>query len=100
MEKDIVPADSKVVVKKNSIKIVLRKVRGTYGADTWVGLTAKAGAPKAGAGASDSDPSAGLMDMMKQMYDEGDDNMKKTLGEAMLKSRQEQMRGGKLGDDL
>jgi hypothetical protein len=28
------------------------------------------------------------------MYDEGDDQMKKTLGEAMLKSRQEQMRGG------
>lgn len=28
------------------------------------------------------------------MYDEGDDQLKKTLGEAMLKSRQEQMRGG------
>ena len=27
------------------------------------------------------------------MYDEGDDNMKKTLGEAMLKSRQDQAMG-------
>lgn len=29
----------------------------------------------------------GIMDMMKQMYDEGDENMKKVIGEAMLKSR-------------
>lgn len=27
------------------------------------------------------------MDMMKDMYDEGDDNMKKIIGEAMLKSQ-------------
>ena len=27
------------------------------------------------------------MDMMKNMYDEGDDNMKKIIGEAMMKSR-------------
>ena len=29
----------------------------------------------------------GIMDMMKNMYDEGDENMKKIIGEAMLKSR-------------
>lgn len=45
------------------------------------------------------------------MYDQGDDNMKKALGEAMLKSRQDQALGksamdddyprpGGLGDDL
>lgn len=34
------------------------------------------------------------MDMMKQMYDDGDDQMKKTIGEAMLKSRQEAMARG------
>jgi calcyclin binding protein len=27
----------------------------------------------------DSDPQAGLMNMMKQMYDEGDDEMKRTI---------------------
>jgi hypothetical protein len=27
------------------------------------------------------------MDMMKNLYDEGDDGMKKVIGEAMLKSR-------------
>lgn len=29
----------------------------------------------------------GIMDMMKDMYDEGDENMKKVIGEAMLKSQ-------------
>jgi calcyclin binding protein len=29
----------------------------------------------------------GIMDMMKDMYDEGDDSMKKIIGEAMLKSK-------------
>ena len=28
----------------------------------------------------------GIMDMMKDMYDSGDDQMKKTIGEAMLKA--------------
>ena len=32
-------------------------------------------------------PSSNLMDMMKDLYDKGDDTMKKTLGEAMEKSR-------------
>ena len=32
------------------------------------------------------DPGAGIMDMMKKMYDEGDDNMKRTLAEAWTKA--------------
>lgn len=42
------------------------------------------------------------MDMMKDMYDSGDDTMKKTLGEAMMKSRQNQELGGGSGypDDM
>ena len=38
-------------------------------------------------------PSSNLMDMMKDLYDKGDDTMKKTLGEAMMKSRQKEMAG-------
>ena len=33
------------------------------------------------------------MDMMKDMYDNGDDNLRKTLGEAMLKSKQNEAMG-------
>jgi len=90
LDKDIDPDQSKAIVKKNNIKLKLRKVKGTYGYDSWIDLKAK----RAKDTEKNADPSAGLMDMMKQMYDEGDDNMKKTLGEAMLKSRQGQAMGG------
>jgi hypothetical protein len=38
-------------------------------------------------GADGKDPQAGLMDMMKKMYDEGDDDMKRTINEAMAKAQ-------------
>jgi len=91
LEKAIDVSESKVIVKKNSIKVVLVKIKGTYGYDNWNNLTEKSGALSSQA--AKDDPGAGIMDMMKQMYDEGDDNMKKTLGEAMLKSRQDQAMG-------
>ena len=92
LDKEIVPESCKMLVKKNSVKIVLRKVKGQYGYDSWHELTAKRS--KADESGKEKDPSDSIMDMMKTMYDEGDDTMKKTLGEAMLKSRQDQMRGG------
>jgi len=39
------------------------------------------------------DPMSGVMDMMKKMYDEGDDKTREMIGKAMLESRQKQMRG-------
>jgi len=96
LDKEIDPAASKIIVKKDKITIKMRKVKGTYGYDHWIDLVTKRGITGSGADSksADSDPGAGLMDLMKQMYDDGDDQMKKTLGEAMLKSRQDQMRGG------
>merc|ERR1712146_766486 len=41
LEKDIVPAESKAVVKKNKITLKLKKTKGTYGFDTWMELVAK-----------------------------------------------------------
>ena len=41
------------------------------------------------------------MDMMKDMYEDGDENMKKIIGEAMLKSqRGEKMDTPKMPDDF
>lgn len=37
------------------------------------------------------DPSAGLMDMMRQMYEDGDDDMKRTIAKAWTESRDKQM---------
>jgi len=33
------------------------------------------------------DPQAGLMNMMKKLYEEGDDEMKRTIGQAWTKSQ-------------
>ncbi|KAL1524297.1 hypothetical protein AB1Y20_019200 [Prymnesium parvum] len=87
LDKDIIPHESKVVVKKNRITITLRKAKGAYGYDTWMDLVAK----RPRGDEASKDPSAGIMDMMKQLYEDGDDNMKKMIGETMQKSRQEQM---------
>ena len=38
--------------------------------------------------------------MMQDLYDDGDDTIRKTIGEAMLKSRQKQAGGGGGGDGL
>lgn len=48
------------------------------------------------------DPSAGIMDLMKKMYDEGDDDMKRTIAKAWTESRDKKGAGSEgppgLGD--
>lgn len=85
LEKDIVVAESSVRVKKNHVIITLQKVKGQYGYDSWSSLCAKGGKRKETK--KDENPQDSIMSMMKDMYDDGDDNMKKIIGEAMLKSR-------------
>lgn len=43
-----------------------------------------------GGGDENADPQAGLMNMMKKMYDEGDDEMKRTMNKAWEQSRNKQ----------
>jgi len=45
------------------------------------------------------DPQAGLMKMMKKMYDEGDDDMKRTIAKSWYESQQKQGQGGSGGAD-
>jgi calcyclin binding protein len=69
----------------------LAKVKGEYGFDHWSELVSKKTKLK---GKGKEDPSHGIMEMMKEMYDNGDDKMKKMIGETMLKQR-----NGELGKD-
>lgn len=86
LEKDIVPDKSKRVVKADKIVVKLAKVKGEYGSyDHWSQLTAKKSKKEKPKGKSD--PQASIMDMMKDMYDSGDDNMKKMIAETMIKQR-------------
>jgi len=84
LEKDIVPAESKFIVKANKVVLKLKKIKGEYSYEHWSSLTAK---KKREEGNKKADPMGGIMDMMKNMYDDGDENMKKVIGEAMLKSK-------------
>mmetsp|Transcript_8206 Transcript_8206/g.16567 ORF Transcript_8206/g.16567 Transcript_8206/m.16567 type:complete len:252 (+) Transcript_8206:154-909(+) len=88
------PDRSKFLVKQNKVVIKLGKVKGEFSYDHWDSLTAKAGATKRDKSKKD-DPQASIMSMMKDMYDSGDDNMRKIIGESMMKSQ----RGEKLDVD-
>ena len=93
LENDIVPEKSKILVKADKIVIKLGKKKTEYGGhDHWSQLTAKKDKKKKAADAAN--PAAGIMDLMKDMYDSGDDNMKRMIGETMQKQRE-----GKLGAD-
>ena len=35
----------------------------------------------------EKDPTAGIMDLMKDMYESGDDKMRETIGKAMMESQ-------------
>lgn len=45
----------------------------------------------------DEDPSAGIMNLMKKMYDEGDDDMKRTIAKAWTESQDKKAAGGVSG---
>lgn len=96
LEHEIIPEDSKVVVKANKVLVKLVKKKGEYSYDHWTELRSKKNADEKRK--LKNDPTSGIMDMMKKMYDEGDDTMKKTIGEAMQKSQQKQANPG-LDDD-
>ena len=100
LDKEIVPDQSKVSIRSSRLTIKLRKKKGEYSYEHWTDLTSKKTAKEvAGAAAKGADPMGGIMDMMKDMYDKGDDTMKKTIGEAMMKSRGGGAAGLE-GDDL
>lgn len=93
LEKDIDPQKSKIIVKAEKIVVKLAKVKqGDYGGyDYWSQLTSKKGKNPPG---KKDDPQNSIMQMMKDMYDDGDDNMKKIIGEAFSKQQRGEMASG------
>lgn len=86
LDKDIVVADSCIKVKKNHAIVTLQKVKGQYGYDSWTDLCAK-GKRKPTSSKSSDNPQGDIMGMMQDLYEDGDDNMRKIIGEAMYKSK-------------
>lgn len=78
LSKRISPEQSSVVVKPKRITVVLQKAEP----GTWLDLQAKEDRlkkPKL----DDKDPMSGIIDLMKNMYEEGDEEMKKSIAKAL-----------------
>jgi len=93
------PANCRIQVKSSSISITLKKEDKQH----WINLTKKSGpslGSKASAGRDEEsaypsgnqdDPSDSLMQMMKNLYDTGDEDMKRTIAESFAKARSGQI---------
>lgn len=80
-------ASSKWKLKKDMVVIMLAKAQSS----NWSYLTSvekKLKEPKSAVPKVDpnEDPTSGLMDLMKKMYDEGDDDMKRTIAKSWTES--------------
>jgi len=103
LEHDIDPEKSKHIVKADKVVVKLAKIKGEYGSfDYWSKLTDNKRKEKK---KNTTDPQSSIMNMMKDMYESGDDNMKKIIGETMTKQRNGELNnnkdsglGGGLGD--
>ncbi|KAK4345273.1 hypothetical protein RND71_035449 [Anisodus tanguticus] len=90
LNKEIVPEKCKVLVKPTRVVITLAKASK----GNWLDLHYKEDKFKPNLG-KEKDPMAGVMDLMKNMYEEGDEEMKKTIAKAWTDAR-----SGKAADPL
>ncbi|KAL3689668.1 hypothetical protein R1sor_015977 [Riccia sorocarpa] len=96
LHKAIVPESCSVVVKPKRIIINLRKAEK----NTWSDIHYKEDKFKTPKPSEDKDPMAGIMDLMKNLYEEGDDDMKRTIAKAWSESRSGKTSDSKFGGDL
>ncbi|CBI30889.3 hypothetical protein VitviT2T_015423 [Vitis vinifera] len=90
LNKEIVPEKCKVVIKPTRVIITLFKASK----GNWLDLKFKEDKLKPDLD-KERDPMAGIMDLMKNMYEEGDDEMKQTIAKAWSDAR-----SGKTADPL
>ncbi|XP_061355539.1 uncharacterized protein LOC133300066 isoform X2 [Gastrolobium bilobum] len=90
LHKEIVPEKCKVMIKPTRAIITL--VKASKG--NWLDLHFKEDKLKPNLD-KEKDPMAGIMDLMKNMYDDGDEEMKKTIAKAWTDAR-----SGKTADPL
>ncbi|CAI9773279.1 unnamed protein product [Fraxinus pennsylvanica] len=90
LHKEIVPEKCKVVVKPKRVIVTLAK----SSKGNWLDLHFKEDKLKPNLD-KERDPMAGIMDLMKNMYEEGDEDMKRTIAKAWTDAR-----SGKASDTL
>ncbi|KAK6917185.1 Siah interacting protein, N-terminal [Dillenia turbinata] len=90
LNKEILPEKCKVLVKPSRVVITLFKASK----GNWLDLHFKEDKLKPNLD-KERDPMAGIMDLMKNMYEDGDDEMKRTIAKAWTDAR-----SGKTADPL
>jgi len=90
LNKEIVPDKCKVVVKPTKVVVTLCKASK----GNWLDLYFKEDKFKPSMD-KEKDPMSGIMDLMKNMYEEGDEDMKRTIAKAWTDAR-----SGKTTDSL
>ncbi|XP_035221568.1 calcyclin-binding protein-like isoform X2 [Stegodyphus dumicola] len=83
---EIIPSKSYYKVKTDMVVLYLKK----KSSDNWTYVTEsekKSKEHKAPKYNKDEDPSQSLMNLMKQMYEDGDDDMKRTIAKAWTEAR-------------
>ncbi|KAG8385283.1 hypothetical protein BUALT_Bualt03G0025900 [Buddleja alternifolia] len=90
LNKEIVPEKCKLVVKPKRVVVTLAKASK----GNWLDLHFKEDKLKPNLD-KERDPMAGIMDLMKNMYEEGDEEMKRTIAKAWTDAR-----SGKAADPL
>eukprot|EP00980_Cylindrotheca_fusiformis_P009437 scaffold2065_cov107-Cylindrotheca_fusiformis.AAC.7 len=94
LEKDVDIDRCKYIIKADKIIVKLAKIKGEYGSyDMWTKLRDPKKRDKK-KNQANNDPMSSITDLMKDMYENGDDKMKKMIGETMLKQR-----NGELGKE-
>ncbi|XP_013419953.1 calcyclin-binding protein [Lingula anatina] len=86
---DIIPTESYHKVKTDMVLVMLKKKEQKK---TWAYVTETENKikEKKKPKLDDKDPGEGLMQMMKQMYEDGDDEMKRTIAKAWTESQTKQ----------
>ena len=91
------PAASKFKVKSNSITIDLVKKKSKHWSDIKQTKSLTKAADEIGKkkkkDEDEENPNAGLMSMMKELYDTGDENIKRTIAESWQKASENKMMG-------
>ena len=79
-------------VKSNSIVLELKKAKSKW----WDDVKEKKGKFSTESKKKDEDvkdPSSGLMELMKELYQSGDDDMKRTIAESWQKAQKDKLGG-------
>jgi len=90
----IVPEDSKIKIKTDSVLVMLKKAKK----EKWEGITEidrkkKQKQKETAKPDASEDPQAGIMNLMQKMYDDGDDDMKRTIAKAWSESQEKKAAG-------